>query len=87
MQVFVFGSARDDDVSAFSKEKDGRNLPADFSPWLLLGSGIIERWDTLAGVIGGGAAALEGITRDGFFLTRAADYVAAARPRLRRIAW
>jgi hypothetical protein len=70
MQVFTFRSERDGEVTGFTDQRFGGNLPSTFSPWKPIGPLDVQNGDALAGVPGGGNAVLGGIRRTGFFLSR-----------------
>jgi hypothetical protein len=70
MQVFLFQSQKDTDVAGFTTHKDGDNLPIEFAPWKQLGSSVMQVGMSLAGVIGGSDAVLDGIRNNGYYLAR-----------------
>ena len=72
MQVFIFQSEKDTDVSAFTSEKDGANLPAEFAPWKPRGTSVIQTGKSLIGVVGGTDVVMGGIEKDGYCLLRTA---------------
>ena len=68
MQIFVFGSEKDDDLAAFTRDRDGKNLPSEFGPWKPLGGSFIRANTDVGAVSVGADAILTGIDEDGFFL-------------------
>jgi len=70
MLLFVFQSEKDANVTAFTAQRDGGNLPAEFAPWKLLSGGTVRTGANVGGVARGVDAIQAGIARDGFFIAR-----------------
>ena len=70
MRVFIFRSERDSEVCGFTADRYGGNLPSTFAPWKALGPREMQSDDPLEKVLGGANAVLNGIRRNGFFLSR-----------------
>ena len=69
MLVFVFQSEKDQGVTAFTGQRDGGNLPAEFAPWKLVSGGEMQS-TARGGVARGVDAVQDAIARDGFHIVR-----------------
>jgi hypothetical protein len=75
MQVFVFQSGMDRDITGFTADRSGRNLPAEYGPWKPIGNSAQRISDHAKDAASDANMVLGGIARDGYFLTRAAVHV------------
>jgi hypothetical protein len=71
MHVFTFQSRTYSDITGFTTQRTGSNLPDEFGPWVLVSQGAIHAGDPVAGVYRGAVTVLSGIKRDGFYIARA----------------
>src|ERR1700744_3850483 len=72
MRVFVFISAKDQDVLGFTTDQVGANLPRDYAPWVAATEGgavLVNDAESEADA----DIVLDGIRRDGFFMAVGGD--------------
>ena len=80
MRVFIFRSGKDLYVIGYTQEPDGKNLPAEFAPWVGLGDDLIQRGEDLAAV-GPADRVIGAIERDGFFVAKRGDVTVGRHTR------
>jgi len=86
MQVFIFQSGQRGDLAAYTRDWEGKNLPADAASWMPRGAADIHPGDAIGGIVGGADAVIEGIDRDGVFVVPI-EANASLYPATRRGFW
>src|SRR5690242_11803305 len=70
MKLFVFRPDADRSIVGFCPTSDGKGLPVSDGPWRPFGYLNLDETDNVDGQEGGAAAILDGVARDGFYLTK-----------------
>jgi hypothetical protein len=86
MQIFIFQSEQRGDLAAYTRDWEGKNLPANGAPWKPRGGADIHPGDDIAGVIGGADVVICGVEQDGIALA-AIEPSAALYPTSMRGFW
>ena len=71
MILHIFKSGREPDVSGYTADASGVNLPSALGPWMRSEKGPLEiDPDTSAPGIGASGPVIAGVERDGFYVAR-----------------
>jgi hypothetical protein len=73
MWVHVFRSGTDEEMTGFTQESSGGNLPASLAPWQPCERAILQMGDGFGGLTHGAHPIVEGIQRQGFVLADAQE--------------